>query len=193
MRIQPSISVVAPLALGGAAASAEKTGALDNVVTLSNSLSATNNENAPTPMKRRLFQKLKKRRQLQASMSDNNKQGNAAGMPDVGILAKKPDSDPRFLQDSDSTGADDTDEIQFFCPRTTCPSALCDCAESGGSLEKCSNELQSVCLNGQLGNCVFHEYVEVYQVSRYVIVLIVFSLRSNTHNNTLRSRRYIVQ
>jgi len=158
MRFQSSVAVVTPLALAGAAVvSAENTiGAVDNVVSTTshvNSPSTTNSDNAP--MKRRLLQKIKKRNQLfdNIKSSSNSKQ---SGMPDVGILSRSSDA-PRFLE-----GATD-DGIDFFCPRTTCPSALCDCAEGGGSLERCASELQSVCLNGQLGDCVFRDYVQVYQ------------------------------
>jgi hypothetical protein len=120
-------------------------------------MAATKNENAPI-VKRRLLHKFNKRRQLHQQQGNSNNNVAAAGMmPDVGILGS-----PRFLQDETTTTTAE-DEIQFYCPRTTCPAALCDCAESGGSLERCSNELQSVCLNGQLDDCVFHEYVEVYK------------------------------
>jgi len=154
MRFQSSVAVVTPLALAGAAVNAENAiGAVDSVVSTShvNSPSTTNDS---SPMKRRLIQKIKKRNQLFGNnISSNSKQ---SGMPDVGILSRSSDT-PRFLQDETDDGVD------FFCPRTTCPSTLCDCAEAGGSLEKCSTELQSVCLNGQLGDCVFKDYVHVYQ------------------------------
>jgi hypothetical protein len=161
MRFQSSVAVAAPLALAtGAAVSAESIGAVDNAVSSSqmmNSLSTTNNENAP--MTRRLLQKYKKRKQLFGNNASSiSSKRNNAGMPDVGILSKSSDT-PRFLDGV----ATDGDEATFFCPRTTCPQALCDCAENGGSLEMCSPELQSVCLNGQLADCVFSDYVEVYR------------------------------
>ncbi|KAL3793723.1 hypothetical protein ACHAW5_008070 [Stephanodiscus triporus] len=70
---------------------------------------------------------------------------------DVGIFAK---SAPRFLQDSD---------YEYYCPRDTCPAELCDCADSGGSLEDCTTQLQNVCRAGQLGDCVYAAYVKVYE------------------------------
>ena len=164
MRLQSSVAAVTPLALAGVAVSAEKNtiGGVDHndisVATTQdyvNTPSTTNNDSAP--MKRRFLQKIKRRNQIfgnGVSSSSNNKQN---GMPDVGILSRSRSSDtPRFLQGDD-------DGVTFFCPRTTCPSALCDCAEDGGSLEQCSTELQSVCLNGKLADCVFSDYVQVYQ------------------------------
>ena len=158
MRLQSSVAVATtPLALAGVAVSAENTiGAVDHIAVETtqdvNSPSTTNNDRAP--MKRRLLQKIKRRNQLFGnSVSPDSKQN---GMPDVGILSGSSDT-PRFLEGENDDG------VTFFCPRTTCPSTLCDCAEEGGSLEKCSTELQSVCLNGQLGDCVFRDYVQVYQ------------------------------
>jgi hypothetical protein len=156
MRFQSTVAVVAPLALAGASVSAETIDAVDNVVSASqaNSPSTTKSRNAP--MKRRLLQKFKKRKQLFGNNdASSNSKRNTAGMPDVGILSKS--GTPRFLQE------DTDDEVTFFCPRDTCPQALCDCAEEGGSLENCSSELQSVCMNGQLSDCVFVDYVSVYR------------------------------
>lgn len=151
MRFQSTVAVVTPLALAGAAVNAENT--ISAVDTSNVNSPTTTNDSAP--MKRRLLQKIKKRNQLFGNnASSSSKQ---SGMPDVGILSHRSSDTPRFLEGETDDGVD------FFCPRTTCPSALCDCAESGGSLEKCSTELQSVCLNGQLGDCVFRDYVEVYQ------------------------------
>merc|ERR1719148_502602 len=45
----------------------------------------------------------------------------------------------------------------------TCPTELCDCAEKGGALEDCTHELQNVCRSGNLGDCVFADYVQVYE------------------------------
>ena len=153
MRFQSSVAVVTPLALAGAAVvSAE-----NNVDVVSsshvNSLSTTNEDIAP--MKRRLLQKIKKRNQIFGSNAVTQSSQNDAAMPDVGILSSS-QSTPRFLQE----GTDDG--IQFFCPRTTCPSVLCDCAEEGGSLERCSKQLTDVCLAGKLQDCVFSDYIEVY-------------------------------
>jgi hypothetical protein len=163
MRFQSSVAVVAPLALAGASVSAETIGAVDNVVSASqaNSPSTTNN-NENAPMKSRLLQKFKKRKQLLGKNDASS--SNAAGMPDVGILSKS-GTPPRFLQESD--------QVQFFCPRDTCTQDLCDCAEEGGSLERCSKELKEVCINGMLDQCVFGDYVEVY---RNVYCLFTFCL-----------------
>lgn len=156
MRFQSSVSVVAvPLALG-AAASADTIGALDNAVSASlhiNSPSKIINDNA-TP-KRRLLQRFQKRKQYR------NKQIDGPAVPDVGILSTK-SKYPRFLQ-STSTATGTTEEDLFYCPRSSCPEPLCDCADEGGSIELCSSELQSVCLNGQLGDCVFNGFLEIYK------------------------------
>ena len=98
---------------------------------------------------RRLLQRLKKRRDA-ATFTRRNQSQSGEGF-DVGILAK---SAPRFLQDTD---------YDYYCPRDTCPTELCDCADSGGSLEDCTSELQSVCRNGKLGDCVYAAYVKVYE------------------------------
>jgi hypothetical protein len=93
----------------------------------------------------RLLQKMKKR------YNASNRQGG--GNPDIGILARKSDT-PRFLQD---------DDYDYYCPRETCPNELCECADKGGSLEDCTTELQNVCRAGRLGDCVFSDYVQVYE------------------------------
>ncbi|KAL9183529.1 hypothetical protein ACHAXT_004385 [Thalassiosira profunda] len=95
----------------------------------------------------RLLQKFKNRR---ARAFQTEAEGrSAAEENDVGILAK---GGERRLADYD-----------YYCPRDTCPSALCDCADSGGSLEDCTEELKSVCAAGRLGDCVFRDYVQVYE------------------------------
>eukprot|EP01083_Nonionella_stella_P088725 247473_1 len=118
---------------------------------IDNSLSSSSNTHdvvsAPTnkvgeKKQHRLLQKMKKR----ISASSGKSQA------DIGILASESDT-PRFLQE----------DYDYYCPRETCPSELCDCADSGGSLEDCTTELQSVCRSGSLGDCVFEEYVQVYQ------------------------------
>ncbi len=72
---------------------------------------------------------------------------------DIGILA---DSTPRRFLQEDA-------QYDYYCPRDTCPTELCDCAETGGSLEDCTAELQSVCKAGRLADCVFQDYIQVYQ------------------------------
>jgi len=99
---------------------------------------------------RRLLQRLKKRKDA-ATFTRRNRNQNGGKESDVGILAK---SGPRFLQDSD---------YDYYCPQDTCPAELCDCANSGGSLEDCTSQLQSVCRSGKLGDCVYAAYVKVYE------------------------------
>lgn len=112
-------------------------------------------EEAAAPLKlskeggkaRRLLQRFKKRQQrFEQAQSEQS-----AATMDVGLLAN---DKPRFLQETD---------YEYFCPRETCPKELCDCAESGGALEDCTTELQNVCRTGNLGDCVFKEYVAVYE------------------------------
>lgn len=103
---------------------------------------ATNNNNSNK--KHRLLKKFKKRK-------DSEHNGESA---DVGVLSKS--NTPRFLKD-------DADDYEYYCPRETCPEALCDCAEKGGSLEDCTAELKQVCHDGQLSGCVYKSYVQVYQ------------------------------
>jgi len=96
---------------------------------------------------RRLLQKFKKRKER--AYNANTQEGGAV---DLGIFSKRENA-PRFLQD----------DYDYYCPHDTCPTELCDCADAGGSLEDCTTELQSVCAAGKLGDCVFEEYVQVYQ------------------------------
>ncbi|KAL3791528.1 hypothetical protein ACHAWO_009735 [Cyclotella atomus] len=113
------------------------TSALSSSVDLATSSSNT----APTTTKaHRLLQRFKDKhasRQLQSQSSD------------LGILSDT----PRFLEDNYS----------YYCPRDTCPTELCDCADQGGSLEDCTTELQNVCVQGKLGDCVYEGYIAVYQ------------------------------
>lgn len=74
------------------------------------------------------------------------------GAVDVGILGSSK-HEPRFLEDV----------YEYYCPRDTCPSELCDCADKGGSLEDCTNELQNVCIQGKLSDCVYEGYIAVYE------------------------------
>ena len=99
---------------------------------------------------RRLLQRLKRRKDA-ATFTRRNQNQSGGKKSDVGILSK---SAPRFLQDSD---------YEYYCPRDTCPTELCDCADSGGSLEDCTNELQTVCRAGKLSDCVYAAYVKVYE------------------------------
>mmetsp|Transcript_1145 Transcript_1145/g.2006 ORF Transcript_1145/g.2006 Transcript_1145/m.2006 type:complete len:271 (-) Transcript_1145:246-1058(-) len=98
---------------------------------------------------RRLLQKFKQRKQRM----HQKQRGRESGEADVGVLASKRDI-PRFLEE---------DDYDYFCPRDTCPEELCDCADSGGSLEECTDELANVCRAGRLGDCVFKDYVQVYE------------------------------
>ena len=104
----------------------------------------------------RLLHTLQKRKERAYQRHLGELQSNAAesnANPDVGILSSSKTSDPpRFLADYD-----------YYCPRDTCPTELCDCADAGGSLEDCSPQLQNVCNAGRLSDCVFEEYVAVYQ------------------------------
>jgi hypothetical protein len=107
--------------------------------------SKTNNNNKNNKQDRhRLLQKFMKRKE-----STNN----ANVETDIGILANN-NTPRRFLQEQ---------EYDYYCPRDTCPTELCDCADGGGSLEDCTAELQSVCKAGRLGDCVFQDYIQVYQ------------------------------
>ena len=120
--------------------------------------SPTNNNEASTTTinnhkPRRLLQRMKKRREAHFTgfaNNDNNKFENSGSDSDIGILGRA----PRFLQEND---------YDYYCPRDTCPTELCDCADSGGSLEDCVDQLQAVCRAGKLDQCVFKDYVEVYQ------------------------------
>mmetsp|Transcript_25210 Transcript_25210/g.45386 ORF Transcript_25210/g.45386 Transcript_25210/m.45386 type:complete len:272 (-) Transcript_25210:202-1017(-) len=98
--------------------------------------------------KHRLLQKFKKRKQRELQ----NQRGGESDQADVGILSSKSDI-PRFLQN----------DYDYYCPRESCPAELCNCADSGGSLEDCTDELQMVCRTGQLDKCVFSDYVQVYE------------------------------
>lgn len=98
----------------------------------------------------RLLQKFKKRKQR--IYKSENQPESPSDRSDVGILTKS--NAPRFLQE---------EEYDYYCPRETCPTELCDCADSGGSLEECTEQLQSVCNEGKLGNCVFSDYIQVYR------------------------------
>mmetsp|Transcript_8821 Transcript_8821/g.18349 ORF Transcript_8821/g.18349 Transcript_8821/m.18349 type:complete len:311 (+) Transcript_8821:148-1080(+) len=107
------------------------------------------------PTKRRLLHTLQKRKEKAYQrhlMKQNAAQSPASAQPDVGILSSSQSTIPRFLADYD-----------YYCPEDTCPKELCDCANAGGSLEDCSTELQNVCASGRLQDCVFEEYVPVYQ------------------------------
>ncbi|KAL7464374.1 hypothetical protein ACHAXS_004707 [Conticribra weissflogii] len=107
------------------------------------------------PTKRRLLHTLQKRKEKAYQrhlMKLNAAQSSASSQPDVGILSSSQSTIPRFLADYD-----------YYCPEDTCPKELCDCANAGGSLEDCSTELQNVCAAGRLEDCVFEEYVPVYQ------------------------------
>ncbi|KAL7546006.1 hypothetical protein ACHAWF_009351 [Thalassiosira exigua] len=99
------------------------------------------------PKKHRLLQKFKNRRRRL-----HDAQPQSGSEADLGVLSSNA---PRFLQDED--------DYDYYCPRETCPSALCDCAEQGGSLEDCTPQLQDVCRAGKLGDCVFRDYVQVYE------------------------------
>mmetsp|Transcript_28191 Transcript_28191/g.60049 ORF Transcript_28191/g.60049 Transcript_28191/m.60049 type:complete len:271 (+) Transcript_28191:140-952(+) len=133
-------------AVAHAPAAIVSTAAVSSPKTESPLFTPTNNK------KRRLLQKFKKRKERALKAKRQNEQGGESENADVGILSR---SDiPRFLQDSD---------YDYYCPRETCPSALCDCAESGGSLEDCTDQLQDVCRAGNLGDCVFQDYVHVYE------------------------------
>lgn len=105
----------------------------------------TNNNKA-----HRLLKKFKERKQ-RAFNVENQRDGGSVEA-DVGVLSTK--NTPRFLQEND---------YDYYCPRDTCPDELCDCAEKGGSLEECTSELQSVCHDGKLSDCVFADYVKVYE------------------------------
>jgi len=100
---------------------------------------------------RRLLQKFKKRKQR--AHNPENQPASLSGRSDVGILSNS--DTPRFLEEAA--------DYDYYCPRDTCPTELCDCADSGGSLEDCTEELQHVCSTGKLGDCVFSEYLQVYQ------------------------------
>lgn len=105
-----------------------------------------------TNKKRRLLQKFKKRMERVYNADGNQFQSNTI-KTDIGILA---DSTPRRFLQEDA-------QYDYYCPRDTCPTELCDCAETGGSLEDCTAELQSVCKAGRLADCVFQDYIQVYQ------------------------------
>jgi len=129
--------------LGGVVSSNTKTNTEEDVGVR---VTTTNNNNSSKG--RRLLQKFKKKREARYNAKFHDK----AGESDVGILNKA--TPPRFLQDTD---------YEYYCPRDTCPTALCDCADGGGSLEDCTPQLQDVCRQGKLGDCVFKDYVAVYE------------------------------
>ena len=95
----------------------------------------------------RLLQRFKSRRERAYDAKANS--GGNGEEADVGVLG----GDSRRLQN----------DYDYYCPRETCPTELCDCADSGGSLEDCTKELKSVCQMGRLGDCVFQDYVQVYE------------------------------
>ena len=97
---------------------------------------------------------MKKRREAHFTTNNNNKFDNSVSDSDIGILARSNGNTPRFLQEND---------YDYYCPRETCPTELCDCADGGGSLEDCVDQLQAVCREGKLDQCVFKGYVEMYQ------------------------------
>lgn len=114
-------------------------------------LSSPTNNHKP----RRLLQRMKKRREAHfTTTTNNNKFDNSASDSDIGILGRSNGNAPRFLQEND---------YDYYCPRETCPTELCDCADGGGSLEDCVDQLQAVCREGKLDQCVFKGYVEMYQ------------------------------
>lgn len=107
--------------------------------------SPTNNDHGRSA--HRLLRRFKSRRKL----AFRSERGEADGA-DLGALSSGSDV-PRFLQN----------DYDYYCPRETCPTELCDCADEGGSLEDCTEELQNVCRAGQLSACVFEGYVQVYE------------------------------
>ena len=115
----------------------------------STTFSARTNDNSNNK-KHRLLQKFKRR--MERTGTGTNPPNQSEIETDVGILANN--TPRRFLQE---------DEYDYYCPRDTCPTELCDCADTGGSLEDCTAELQSVCKAGRLGDCVFQDYIQVYQ------------------------------
>lgn len=107
---------------------------------------------APTNGKKnghRLLQKFKTRRERLFDSRSRNKDSDNA---DLGVLKS---GTPRFLQDDN--------DYDYYCPEDSCPSELCECANSGGSLEDCTPQLEAVCRAGKLGDCVFKDYVQVYE------------------------------
>jgi len=146
MHFQIAASVLVGCVAVQAVADAPAATKISNAASISSSVPLSRElNNRP----RRLLQRLKKRRDA-ATFTRRNQNQSGEGF-DVGILAK---SAPRFLQDS---------YYEYYCPRDTCPTELCDCADSGGSLEDCTSELQSVCRAGKLGDCVYAAYVKVYE------------------------------
>ena len=123
--------------------------------TTANLMSTPAQNNGP---RRLLQQKLKKRRQQASTFTrrKDNQYSGAVTESDVGILGKR-FTPPRFLQDETESDYD------YYCPADTCPAELCDCANSGGSLEDCTTELQNVCRAGRLGDCVYEAYVKIYE------------------------------
>lgn len=93
----------------------------------------------------RLLQQMKDRRAQHAKRTKYDRRG-----PDLGVLSSKK---KRHLQE----------DYDFYCPRDTCPAELCDCADAGGSLMDCVSELRYVCRSGLLGDCVFMDYVGLYE------------------------------
>ena len=136
----------APAAIATANAEQSSADLLDSKLANDISISPKSNNKA-----RRLLQKFKKRKQ-RAYNADSFGDESGSGAVDVGIFTKRSNA-PRFLQD----------DYDYYCPQDTCPTELCDCADAGGSLEDCTSELQSVCAAGRLGDCVFEDYVQVYQ------------------------------
>jgi hypothetical protein len=107
--------------------------------------SPTNNNPAAPGKAHRLLQRFKDKHQRRT-------QAHHTGAVDVGILSSSK-IEPRFLEDV----------YEYYCPRDTCPSELCDCADQGGSLEDCTSELQNVCVQGKLSDCVYEGYIAVYE------------------------------
>ncbi|KAL3821687.1 hypothetical protein ACHAXA_003245 [Cyclostephanos tholiformis] len=147
MHFQIAASILTGCVAVNAVADARAATDVSNAASISSSSVTLSHEMNNRP--RRLLQRLKKRRDA-ATFTHRNQNQSEEGS-DVGILAK---SAPRFLQDTD---------YEYYCPRDTCPTELCDCADSGGSLEDCTSELQSVCRDGKLGDCVYAAYVKVYE------------------------------
>ncbi|KAL7515781.1 hypothetical protein ACHAWX_000858 [Stephanocyclus meneghinianus] len=56
----------------------------------------------------------------------------------------------RFLQKSD-----------WKCP-TNCPENFCKCAKRHGEVKECAKEMDDLCLNGSVSDCVPYEYLPFY-------------------------------
>ena len=142
------LSLATPLIVAGCVSQVAADAATPDAIVSSSpkNLSAPTNEQGERKQ-HRLLQKLKNRQRVFQIQKDGS-----GGATDLGILSRKVDT-PRFLQN----------DYDYYCPRETCPSELCDCADSGGSLEECTTELQNVCRAGKLDGCVFQDYVQVYE------------------------------